>query len=255
MGVSVSTVHKIARQTLHLYPYRLILGQALSEYDKIVRVEACHRLLELLGDGKFVIYSDEATFRTDGCVNRWDCRIWDYERPDGFIAQTSQSAKSVTVFAALSRDHLFGPYFFPDTVTGDSYRAILAEFFIPDVINQLGGVDNVWFQQDGAPAHAANITKAFLSEQFHNRVISRDFLHEWPARSPDLTPCDFFLWGVVKDIAYRHGPFTSVSPLEDAIIQAFNMIRHQRMAHVQNAILAVPRRMQHCILLNGSQIQ
>ena len=25
----------------------------------------------------------------------------------------------------------------------------------------------------------------------------------WPPRSPDLTPCDFFLWGYVKDNAYE----------------------------------------------------
>jgi hypothetical protein len=24
----------------------------------------------------------------------------------------------------------------------------------------------------------------------------------WPARSPDLTPCDFLLWGYVKDHVY-----------------------------------------------------
>jgi hypothetical protein len=24
----------------------------------------------------------------------------------------------------------------------------------------------------------------------------------WPARLPDLTPCDFFLWGYVKDRVY-----------------------------------------------------
>ena len=26
--------------------------------------------------------------------------------------------------------------------------------------------------------------------------------HEWPARSPDLTPCDFFLWGWLKEQVY-----------------------------------------------------
>ena len=26
--------------------------------------------------------------------------------------------------------------------------------------------------------------------------------HHWPPRSPDLTVCDFFLWGFIKDIVY-----------------------------------------------------
>ena len=29
---------------------------------------------------------------------------------------------------------------------------------------------------------------------------------EWPARSPDLTPCDFFLWGWLKEQVYSTKP-------------------------------------------------
>ena len=31
---------------------------------------------------------------------------------------------------------------------------------------------------------------------------------DWPARSPGLTPCVYFLWGHVKDLAYRDPPRT-----------------------------------------------
>ena len=27
-------------------------------------------------------------------------------------------------------------------------------------------------------------------------------LHSWPPRSPDMTPCDFFLWGYLKERVY-----------------------------------------------------
>jgi len=30
----------------------------------------------------------------------------------------------------------------------------------------------------------------------------KDLAHSWPPRSPDMTPCDFFLWGYVKECAY-----------------------------------------------------
>ena len=95
--LSVGTTHTIARSVLKLYPYRLILVQQLTEHDKIVRVEACRRLLELDIGGKLVVFSDECTFYTDGHVNRWNCRIWDYVRPDDFCAEESQCALSVTV--------------------------------------------------------------------------------------------------------------------------------------------------------------
>ncbi|CAF5082377.1 unnamed protein product, partial [Rotaria sp. Silwood1] len=33
---------------------------------------------------------------------------------------------------------------------------------------------------------------------------------DWPARSPDLTPCDFFLWGYLKDIVFQNPPATII---------------------------------------------
>jgi hypothetical protein len=48
------------------------------------------------------------------------------------------------------------------------------------------------------------------------RVGKDDFaLFAWPPRSPDLTPCDFFLWGYVKDRVYIPPlPTTLVEPQE-----------------------------------------
>jgi hypothetical protein len=254
-GLSLTTTQRAARHTLKLYPYRLILVQALSFYDKIVRVEACHRLLEILETGIDVVYTDEASFRTDGHVNTWNCRIWEYDRPDSFVAETIQSAKQLTIWGGMSRNHLFGPYFFPSTVTGDSYRAIISEMFIPDILQKVGSINDLWFQQDGAPAHTANDTKAFLRSQFDERLISRGLHHEWPPRSPDLTPCDFYLWGIVKDLTFQRGPFSDTSAMQNAIIDAFQTIRHLKIANVSSAVMSVPRRMQRCIALEGGQLQ
>ena len=60
-------------------------------------------------------------------------------------------------------------------------------------------LDNVYFQQDGATCHTSHETIALLREKFPDRVISRRSDHNWPPRSCNLTPCDFFLWGHVKD--------------------------------------------------------
>ena len=45
--------------------------------------------------------------------------------------------------------------------------------------------------QDGATPHTANNTKEFLKANFGERVISIGFPIWWPARSPDLNPCDY----------------------------------------------------------------
>lgn len=52
-----------------------------------------------------------------------------------------------------------------------------------------------WFQQVSAPAHTAEDSLPIISEVFVNRVISAGL---FSPRSPDLTVCDFYLWGKVK---------------------------------------------------------
>ena len=95
--------------------------------------------------------------------------------------------------------HVFmEPYFFENdnatvTVTGERYRSMITEFLIPELERQ--NVHHTWFQQDGATAHTARETMTLLKDCFPNRLISRFGDIPWPPRSPDLTPCDFFLWG------------------------------------------------------------
>lgn len=239
---------------LKLYPYRLIEVQKLTDHDKLVRIDACRRLLDIITNDKVIIYSDECTFYTDGNVNTKNCIMWDYERPEDFLAEKTQSAKSVTVWAGMTQNFLFGPYFFGSTVTADAYQAIITEFFIPDLQQQMGHSTGVWFQQDGAPAHAAKNTLALLQNTFETNIISRACLHEWPPRSPDLSPCDFYLWGRAKDIAYKDGSFSSVAEMQEGITRAFRVIREEKMEEINRAILAVPRRMEKCINLNGAQL-
>jgi hypothetical protein len=48
------------------------------------------------------------------------------------------------------------------------------------------------FMQDGAPPHFANAVRTWLHDHFPGQWIGRRGVHEWPPRSPDLTPFDFF---------------------------------------------------------------
>ena len=72
---------------------------------------------------------------------------------------------------------------------------ILRTFLEPEL--QCLGVENqtLWFQQDVATAHTARTAMRVLNEMFPARVISRRRNIEWHARSPDLNPSDFLLWG------------------------------------------------------------
>ncbi|GBM93193.1 hypothetical protein AVEN_93750-1 [Araneus ventricosus] len=61
------------------------------------------------------------------------------------------------------------------------------------------------FQQDGAPPHWNIRVRRYLNDElphrwFGMRMTSLCSLD--PPRSPDLTPCDFLLWGYIKDFVY-----------------------------------------------------
>ena len=62
-------------------------------------------------------------------------------------------------------------------------------------------MDDIWFQQD---CHTANVTIDCLCTFFENRIISRNSDANWPPRSCDLTPLNYFLWGAVKNKCYAN---------------------------------------------------
>ncbi|GFU34872.1 transposable element Tc3 transposase [Trichonephila clavipes] len=115
------------------------------------------------------------------------------------------------------------------TVNGDRYRAMITNFFIPELNNH--DIQEVWFQQDGAICHKAHATIDLLKDTFGDRLISRFGHVNWPLRSCDLTPLDYFLEGYVKSLVYAHKPQT-LDHLEDNIRRVIANIRPQMLEKV-----------------------
>ena len=63
-------------------------------------------------------------------------------------------------------------------------------------------IGNIWLQQDGATCHTAKAPLDVLRPVIEDRIISRRVDVVWPARSCDLTPLDYYLWGAIKDKCY-----------------------------------------------------
>lgn len=83
---------------------------------------------------------------------------------------------------------------------------MLQEFLIPHLKENEVETEKIWFQQEGTTAHTARVSIAFLQTILPGRVISRYGDVSWPPRFPDITPCDFFLWGYVKSNVYVDKP-------------------------------------------------
>jgi hypothetical protein len=67
-----------------------------------------------------------------------------------------------------------------------------------------------------------------LRQVFGDRIISRGL---WPAHSPDLNPCDFYLWGNLKQKVYKTNPHT-IEELKENIrheLSAISLGEHQRV--------------------------
>ncbi|GFV03461.1 putative DD41D transposase [Trichonephila clavipes] len=141
---------------------------------------------------------DEAHFWLNGYVNKQNCRIWSEASP-----QVPQRYSH-----------------------GDQYRAVINNFFIPELNNH--DVQKLWFQQDGATCHTARATIDLLKDTFGDRLISRFGPVNWPPRSCDLTPLDYFLWGYVKSLVYADNPQT-LDHLEDNIRRVIADIRLQML--------------------------
>ncbi|GFX87461.1 hypothetical protein TNCV_1329961 [Trichonephila clavipes] len=92
-------------------------------------------------------------------------------------------------------------------------------------------LEELWFQQDGATCHTARATIDLLKDTFGDRLISRFGPVNWPPKSCDLTPLDYFLWGYVKSLVYADKPQT-LDHLEDNIRRVIADIRPQMLEKV-----------------------
>ncbi|GFW21518.1 putative transposable element [Trichonephila clavipes] len=106
---------------------------------------------------------------------------------------------------------------------------MIGNFFIPELSNH--DVQELWFQQDGATCHTARATIDLLKDTFGDRLISRFGPVNWPPRSCDLTPLDYFLWGYVKSLVYADKPQT-LDHLEDNTRRVIADIRLQMLEKV-----------------------
>ena len=148
-----------------------------------------------------IILSDEAHFHLDGFVNRQNCRVWGSEKPR-VISEKQTHPQRVAVWCGFWPEGVIGSYFFENeagqaaTVNGARYRDTITQFFPP----KLDDIDvaDTWFQQDDATCRTADETIQSPHETFPGRVLSRFGDRNWPPRSCDLTPLDFFLWGYSK---------------------------------------------------------
>ncbi|GBL88979.1 hypothetical protein AVEN_255144-1 [Araneus ventricosus] len=212
LDMPVSTVRKILRNILQCYSFKITYVQELVPADLPKREAFAlqfHARMEVDNAWPWnTLWTDEAHFYLQGSVNTQNCRIWARNNPFQMQPLTLHSQK-VTVWCGFAAAFILCLFFFEEigpsgpvtcTVDGKRYESLLRNQLIP-ALQQRGCVDSTIFMQDGAPPHIATPVKQLLNLHFGNdRTISCHFPTAWPPRLPVLNPCDFWLWGYLKDV-------------------------------------------------------
>lgn len=161
-------------------------------------------------------------------------RWWSNENPRWVLDIKQVRSDQIMAWAGIINHTIIGPFYFDGNVTAEAYIELLGDFVIPQ-LHQLGfDLDDIWFQHDGAPAHRAIVTQHFLDEHFGNWIgLGGDI--KWPARSPDLTPLDFFFWGYLRDRIYRTRP-ANIQELQSRIENCVETITVDMLDRVRDNI-------------------
>ena len=250
--VGKTTVNKIVKKYLNLYPYKIQMVQALQPPDYEKRAQFAATLLERSDrDGGYlnrVLFTDEATFHVSGRVNRHNVRIWGTDNP-GVHRELERDSPKVHVWCGIFHDRVIGPFFFSQpTINQENFLDMLEQFVYP----QLNTIQHdIIFQLDGAPPHWGLDVRASLNAHFPDRWIGRSGPTPWPPRSPDLTPLDFFLWGYVKTQVYKT-PVHNLEILKTRITLAVASITRDMLT---NTWRSLKQRLQQLVKNGGQHVE
>lgn len=257
-GCSQSTVIRIAHSN-NLHPFKFTKVQHLRPEDPPRRLDFCHWIIPQQQQNpdfmRSILVTDEKGFSREGTFNAHNQHYWAEENPRQKFLRGYQQKFSVNVWAGILGDNLLGPYILPHRLNGDAYLIFLQEV-LPELLEDVAPLQlnwNHWFQHDGCPAHYAAHVRAHLNTVYPDRWIGRGGPVAWPARSPDLTPLDFYLWGAMEDHVYAT-PVESEEDLIARVVMAGEAIRQDPgvFARVRAAWL---ERCQKCVEQNGGHVE
>lgn len=224
------------------------------------RVQFCRFLLHTeIEDGNFlrsILWTDESRFSREGIVNLHNLHSWAQkdENPRLTKSMSFQVKFSVNVWAGVIGRSLIGPHYLPDKVNGDNYLEFLQND-LPELLNEVPVFEEerpIVFQNDGCPAHYRLTVREHLDNAFPNSWIGRTGPIPWPARSPDLTPLDFYVWGHAKALVYNE-EIQNREHLIAKINAAFNTMKEEM--RLRTTTVEMRRRCRACIRNGGAQFE
>ena len=250
-GISKSSVHRCL-QKLNYKPFKYTMVQELTGDDHDRRLQFCEWVrFKVSQDETFhksICFSDEAVFHINGSVNKHNLHYWNEVNPHVKLA-VPNCRESVVVWCMVGISGLLAYDISFDTMNSDRYCTVLSEKVVPYFTQRR--YKNKYYQQDGAPPHYSLAAREILDKHLTNRWIGRRGTIEWPPRSPDLTICDFCIWGILRDKVYKNRPTTRIE-LARKIERELNNLAEDIFSNAYDSFM---RRCEACIACDGYQFE
>lgn len=203
VGINVASVERILHNHLgvHKVASRWV-PHLLTPEQKEQRVDWCHFMLQKFNDGRSkrvndIVTGDETWIYAYDPETKQQSTVWvfdDEPPPTKVVRSKSMDKQMVAVFFRRTGIIAVIPVPKGKTVNAQWYTGVC----LPQVFEKLheqrpsAGVRGILLHHDNAPAHTAARTIDFL----HDAGVQ---LVSHPPYSPDLAPCDFNLFGEVKN--------------------------------------------------------
>ncbi|CAF3465187.1 unnamed protein product [Rotaria socialis] len=135
LNISRTNLRRLMKN-LNLKPFKPRLLQALNENDPDRRLEFCECLLDSAGDDPTlldrILWTEEASFQTNGRVNKHNCVYWSDTNPH-FIIEQELNVLRLIVWGGIWSYGVVGPFFFDDNVASQTYTCVLEDNIIPQL--------------------------------------------------------------------------------------------------------------------------
>ncbi len=235
------------------------IPRILTVEQKAARVRMCeYNLWNLMDDPGYlskVISGDETWVSIFELETKQNSKTWmrggrQAVRPQKAIR--NRSVKKAMLTAFFDFHGMVLSQFKPprETVSADTYCQVLKDLREavrrrhPDLWGGGRGNSTFLLHHDNAPPHTAAVTLSYIG-------INNIEMVAHPPYSPDLAPCDYFLFPRLKK-GLRGRRFETMKAMKDAVKQELNGITKEEF---RNAIDQLPVRWTKCIEAKGEYFE
>lgn len=252
-GINRSSVERIAKLDLGLTAYKKNKVHKLSDSDKEKRVVRSKKLLRYMTHARLskTFFTDEKIFKCQAPRNTQNDRVYAVNKNDINNERLNIEREAypgyVMISVGISKIGKTSIHFVDPgaKVNSQYYCNDLLSNMLPEM-DALSHGDYV-LMQDGARSHTSKYTLEYISNHCPNLIKP----HFWPPKSPDLNPCDYFLWDVLETNVWKT-KVTSIQHLKQRILEEWEIFPQDM---ISNAIDAFRKRLHKCVELNGGHIE